>query len=158
MEYKHLYPLVKSSSFEGFVLKSRISVKCVCEATHCGFIFLSWKLETTWISSSSRWFCCCCSVANSCLTLCDPMDWSMPGFPVLHCPLEFAQSHVHWVSDANQPRPLLSVPFSSCLQFFPASRAFSMSWLFASGTFYSTSIQAPDDIIENQLCHPRAAS
>ena len=116
MEYKHLYPLVKSSSFEGFVLKSRISVKCVCEATHCGFIFLSWKLETTWISSSSRWFCCCCSVANSCLTLCDPMDWSMPGFPVLHCPLEFAQSHVHWVSD----HLILSSPFS-CPQSFPAS-------------------------------------
>ena len=103
MEYKHLYPLVKSSSFEGFVLKSRISVKCVCEATHCGFIFLSWKLEATWISSSSRWFCCFCSVDNSCLTFCDPMDCSMSGFPVLHYLLEFSQTHVHWVSDAIQP-------------------------------------------------------
>ena len=34
---------------------------------------------------------CCCSVAQSCLTLYDPMDCSMPGFPVLHCLLEFAQ-------------------------------------------------------------------
>ena len=37
----------------------------------------------------------CCSVAQSCLTLCDPMDCSKPGFPVLHYFLEFAQTHVH---------------------------------------------------------------
>ena len=37
---------------------------------------------------------CCCSVAKSCFTLCDPMDCSTPGFPVLHCPSEFAQTHV----------------------------------------------------------------
>ena len=34
--------------------------------------------------------------------LCDPMDCSMPGFAVLHCLLEFAQTHVHWVCDAIQ--------------------------------------------------------
>ena len=41
----------------------------------------------------------------SCVQLihCDPVDCSMPGFPVLHCLLEFAQTHVHWVSDAIQP-------------------------------------------------------
>jgi len=37
----------------------------------------------------------CCSVAQLCLTLCDPMDCNMPGFPVLHYLLEFAQTHVH---------------------------------------------------------------
>ena len=46
---------------------------------------------------------CYCSVTKSCLTLCDPMDCSTPGFPVLHYPLEFAQTHVHWVGDAIQP-------------------------------------------------------
>ena len=52
---------------------------------------------------------CCCSVAQSCPTLCDPMDCSMPGFPVVHYLPEFAQTHVHWVNDAIQPsRPLLS--------------------------------------------------
>ena len=35
------------------------------------------------------------SVAQSCLTLCDPMDHSMPGFPVHHKFLEFTQTHVH---------------------------------------------------------------
>ena len=49
----------------------------------------------------------CCSVAQSCLTLCDPVDCSMPGFPVLHYFREFTQTHVHWISDAIQPsRPL----------------------------------------------------
>ena len=37
----------------------------------------------------------CCSVAQWCLTLCDPMDCSMPGFPVLHHLLELAQTYVH---------------------------------------------------------------
>ena len=39
--------------------------------------------------------CRCCSVSKSCPTFYDPMDCSMPGFPVLHCPQEFAQIHVH---------------------------------------------------------------
>ena len=51
---------------------------------------------------------CCCSVAKSCPTLCVSMDWSKPGFPVLHHPPEFGQIHVHWVSDTFQtPHPLL---------------------------------------------------
>ena len=48
------------------------------------------------------------SVTESCLTLCDPMNCSMLGFPVLHHLLEFAQTHIHWISDAIQPsHPLL---------------------------------------------------
>ena len=43
------------------------------------------------------------SVTQSCLTLCDPMDCSTPGFPVYHQLPEFAQTHVHRVSDAIQP-------------------------------------------------------
>jgi len=50
-----------------------------------------------------------CSVTQSCPTLCDPMDCSMPGFPVLYHLPEFTQTHVHWVFDATQPSwPLLS--------------------------------------------------
>ena len=48
------------------------------------------------------------SVAQSCSTLCDPMDCSTPSFPVLHHLLELAQTHVHWISDAIQPSPLSS--------------------------------------------------
>ena len=44
-----------------------------------------------------------CSVSRSCLTLCNPMDCSTPGFPVHHLFPELAQTHVHWVGDAIQP-------------------------------------------------------
>ena len=50
------------------------------------------------------------SVTQSCLTLCNPMDCSTPGFPVHHQLLELAQTHVHQVSDAIQPFPPLSSP------------------------------------------------
>ena len=49
------------------------------------------------------------SVAQSCLTLCNPMNHSMPGLPVHHQLPEFTQTHVHRVGDAIQPsHPLLS--------------------------------------------------
>ena len=44
---------------------------------------------------------CCCSVANSCLTVCDPKDCSTLGFPVLHHLPEFAHIHVHCVGDTT---------------------------------------------------------
>ena len=50
------------------------------------------------------------SFSKSCLSLCDPMDWSTPGFPVHHQRLELAQTHIHRVSDAIQPSHPLSSP------------------------------------------------
>ena len=50
------------------------------------------------------------SVAQSCATLCDPMDCSTPGFPVHHQILELTQTHVHWVNDAIQPSHPLPCP------------------------------------------------
>ena len=50
------------------------------------------------------------SVAQWCLTLCDPMDCSKPGFPVHHQFPELAQIHVHQVGDVIQPSHLLSSP------------------------------------------------
>ena len=58
------------------------------------------------------------SVAQLCLTLCDPKNCSMPGFPVHHQLPELAQIHVHRVSDATEP----SHPLSS-----PSHPAFSLS-------------------------------
>ena len=52
-----------------------------------------------------------CSVTRSCLSLWDPMDYSTPGFPVLHHLTELSQTHVHWVRDAIQPSDLLSSPY-----------------------------------------------
>ena len=68
-----------------------------------------------------------------CLTLCDPMDCSTPGFPVHHQLLELPQSQTpsSWWC---HPTILSSViPFSSCLQSFPATGSFPMSQFFASG-------------------------
>ena len=50
------------------------------------------------------------SVTQLCPTLCDHMDYSTPGFPVLHHLLRLAQTHVHQVSDAIQPSHPLSSP------------------------------------------------
>ena len=68
----------------------------------------------------------------SCVQLCDPMDLSMPGFPVHHQLLELTQTHVHWVSDANQPsHPLLpsSLPALNLSQ----HQGFFQSQFFISG-------------------------
>ena len=71
-------------------------------------------------------------VVQMCLTLCNPMDCSMPGFPVLHHLPELAQIHVHLVNDAIQPSCPV-IPFFSCLQTYPPSMSFLMSQFFASG-------------------------
>ena len=64
------------------------------------------------------------SVTQSCPSLCNPMDGSMPGLSVHHQLLEFTQTHVHWVGDAIQP----SHPLSLILllpSIFPSIRVFS---------------------------------
>ena len=73
------------------------------------------------------------SVAQSCLTLCNPIDGSTPGLPVHHQFLEFTQTHVHWVSWCHPTSSSSVVPFSSHLQSFPASGFFQINQFFASG-------------------------
>ena len=76
--------------------------------------------------------CCCCSITKSCPIICDPMHCCMPGFPVLHCFLEFAQI----CPSSRWCHPTISssvTPFSSRLQSFPASESFQISQFFPSG-------------------------
>ena len=74
-------------------------------------------------------FTFCCSVTQPCLTLCYPMDCSMPAFPVFHRILKSAQTHVHWVGDAIQPsHPLL--PVSPALNISPNQGLFQ--WVSSS--------------------------
>ena len=91
-----------------------------------------------------KWVSCCCSITQSCPTLCDSMDCSTPAFLLFHnlwvysnsCPLSW------WC------HPTISssvIPFSSCLQSFPASVSFPVSQLLASsgqstGTSTSASV------------------
>jgi len=83
------------------------------------------------------------SVAQSCLSLCDPMDCSIPGLPVHHQLPEFTQTHVHWVSDAIQPsHPLLS----------PSPPAFNLSQHQDLFKWVSSSHQVAK-VLEFQLQH-----
>ena len=73
------------------------------------------------------------SGSQSRLTLCDPMDCSMPGLPVHHQLLKLAQTHVHQLSDAIQPSyPLLS-PSPSAFNLAQHQDSFPMSQFFPSG-------------------------
>ena len=106
----------------GVYLEKTVNSKtCIHPNVYYGTIYNSQNMEATEMSTSrgrlKMWYvytmeyylaikwdeivpfaekhCCFCSVVQSCLTLCDPMDYSMPGFPVLHCLPEFAQTHVY---------------------------------------------------------------
>ena len=72
------------------------------------------------------------SVAQSCPTLCNPMNRSTPGLPVHHQFLELTQTHILWVSDTIQPSHPV-IPFFSCPQSLPALGSFPMSQLFTWG-------------------------
>ena len=65
-------------------------------------------------------------------TLCDPMDCSTPGFPVLQHLLELAQTHIHWISDATQPsHPLFRLLLPSIyltIGVFPNELALPIRW------------------------------
>ena len=85
------------------------------------FFFLLWDLQ--------RLRECVVVVVQSlsCVWLCDPMDCSAPGFPVLHCLLEFAQTHVHWIGDAIWTSHPLSLPSPPALSLL-SIRVFSSEW------------------------------
>ena len=74
---------------------------------------------------------CRCSVDKSWPTLCDRVECSGLGSPVLHYLLESAQTSIHWFRDASVSSS--AALFSFCLQSFPASGSFLVSWLFTSG-------------------------
>ena len=84
-----------------------------------------------------------CSVAKSCPTLWDPMDYSPPGFPVLHYLLEFTQTQVYWVSDAIQPsHPLLLLPsIFPIMRVFPEELVLCIRW----PKYYSFSISPSNE-------------
>ena len=96
---------------------------------------ISWETLFPWIGGEGvvlGWFKCITfivrffwSVAKLCLTLCNTIDYSMPGFPVLHYLLEFAQPHVHWVNDAIQPSHPLSSPSPALKSKDPSISVFS---------------------------------
>ena len=71
----------------------------------------------------------CYSVIKSCTALCNPMDCSMPGFPVLYYLPEFAQTPVHWIWDAIQSSHSLSPPCPPALNL---SQNQGLQWISSS--------------------------
>ena len=120
----------------------------VCTLTWFFFILGVRRLKVTFYIYSSL----CCSVAQSCLTLWDPVDYSSPDFPVLHHLPEFAHTHVHWVGDPSSHLILchtLLLPSSV----FPSMGVFSNElallhirwpkyWGFSSASVLPMNIQA----------------
>ena len=89
----------RPSIFDHFPFKWNFSFRTAFNKDVCGRVIFVWKSTSVQLSS----------VAQLCLTLCDPRDCSTPGFPVHHQLPEIAQTHVHQVSDAIHPsNPLLS--------------------------------------------------
>ena len=75
----------------------------------------------------------CSSVTKSCPFFWDPMDCSTPGFSILHCLPEFAQTHIRWIGDAIQPShplsPLLLLPSTfPSIKFFSNEPALRIRW------------------------------
>ena len=77
----------------------------------------------------AMWYIQFSSVTQSCLTLCNPMDCSTPGFAVLHQLLELGQTHVHLVGDSIQPSHPLSSSSPPAFN-LSSNRVFSFLFLF----------------------------
>ena len=135
------------------------SIQCMHRCLRAGSKFLLWVLftEVGYFSGSLAscniiyFFICLAvlsgfsisSVAQSCLSLCDPMDCSTPGLLIHHQLPDFTQTHVHWVSNAIQPScPLLS----------PSPSTFNLSQHQGLSQWVSSSHQVAK-VLEFQLQH-----
>ena len=111
---------------------------CHTSSVHVSICFILFQTEQFLFQFSS--------VTQLCLTLCDPMNHSMPGLPVHHQHPKFTQTHVHRVSDAIQPSHPMSP--SSLPQSLPASKSFPVSQLFSWGG-QSTGVSALASFLSN---------
>ena len=97
--------------------------------------------------------CFISSVAQSCPTLCSPMNCSTPGLPVHHHLLEFTQTHIHRVSDAIQPSHPLSSPSPRAPNPSQQSESFPVSQFFTSGG-QSIGVSASTSVLPNEHSGP----
>ena len=118
------------------------------------------------------------SVAQLCQTLCNPKNYSTPGFPIHHQLLEAAQTHFHWVSDAIQPSHPLSSPslpafnlshhqglfqwvssshqVANVLEFQPQHQSFQ--WIFRTDFLYDGLVGSPCSPRDSQESSPTPQS
>ena len=118
------------------VLFGKMSIQVFCPFLKPGCLcFRCWDVWTVYVwELTPYWSCVCmCSLAESCLTLCDLMDCGTPGLPAPHHLPESARVCIHWISDAIQQPSHPLLPSSFCPQSFPTSGSFPVSSLFKSG-------------------------
>ena len=92
--------------------------------------FFCTSVSQKWERARRCTYRCCCSVTKLCPVLCNPVDCSMSGFPVLYWSLLKFMSSDQW---CHLTISSFASPFSFCLRSFPALGSFQMSWLLASG-------------------------
>ena len=120
----HPYSTQQKMSPSQSTLLSKQTWDSSCWSLYNGFKFFSSQFSSVQFIS----------IAQPCLTLCDPMDCSTPGLPAHHQLLELTQTHVHRVDDGIHPTISSSVaPFSSCPPSFSTSGSFPVNQLFPSG-------------------------
>ena len=110
----------------------------------------SWTAPCFILSSLLSFFS---SVAQSCPTLCDPMNRSMPDLPVHHQLPEFTQTHVNWVGDVIQPSNLLSSPSPPASD--PSLLSKGLSTVFSNTTSSKASILQHSAFFIVQFSHPQ---
>ena len=104
-------------------IRKEIFKHVIADLLNWGMVVTDGELAFCWGAANAKSlglvfcspYCCCCLISKSWLALNYPMNCSTPGFLVLHCLLELAQTHVCWVSDATQPSHPLSLPSSLAL-------------------------------------------
>ena len=123
-------------------------IKCICRTVQTILPYYTWSLCDLFMNFVALIFVFCpgfilnlflistgysvqfSSVTQSCPTLCNPMNCSMPGLPVHHQLPESTQTHVHWVGWCHPTISSSVIPFSSCPESLPASESFPVSQLF----------------------------
>ena len=117
LDYPIIYTVLQLFTGLDFPISKRVlrrQILCISCPSFISGVCHEQSLKWLWNEGQNKWMSRrmnTCSVAQASPTLWDPMDCSTPGFPVLCHLLEFAQTHVHWVSDAIQPS--CPLPFSS---------------------------------------------
>ena len=102
---------------------------------NCFILPCYWQTGLLWFWKPIDWSIQFSSITQSCLTLCNPMDCSTPGFPVHHQLPELTQTHVHRVADTIQPSHPLSSPslpsqYQGLFQWVSSSHQVTKYWSF----------------------------
>ena len=141
--------------------------ECMCDKDDMGTLTTSQVMRPQWLLQFS-------SVAQSCPILCNPIDCSRPGLPAHHQLSEFAQTHVHWVSDAIQSSHPLSFPSPPTFNFSQHQGLFqrvsssqqvakvlefqlqhqALQWIFRTDSLQDGLVGSPDSPRDSQESSP----